>query len=68
MSAGSSKIFLLGTWGLMKVLIRFNPYLAHKHTLIRKGLFPNFYSIRHILTDIFDNKFAIETVVHIFGI
>ena len=55
-------------WVICGLLIRFNLFFTYRQTIIRKALFPNFYNIFHRLIDIFDKKFAIGTLVHIFNI
>ncbi len=62
-SASSSKIILLGIWGLKELLTRYKPFLTYRRTIMRKGFSSNFYYISHRLTDIFDKMFAVGTVV-----
>ena len=40
-SPSSSRIFILGIWGLREILTRFNPFLTLKYIIIRKAFSPN---------------------------
>ena len=55
-STGSSKIFILGIWGLREVLTRFNPFLRERYIIMKEKFSSNFNNISYTLTDIFGKK------------